>query len=339
MVTIKEVASSLGVSPTTVSNVIHGNTKEVSPKTIVRVRQKLDELHYIPNMSARTLAGNFSKIIGLIIRYPIMEGKNAVQDPFNNELIGTVEAEIRKAGFYLMLYASDNVEEVLNVAHTWNVDGLMAFGMGASECKEIKETAKMPVVFIDCYFLDDEDSYYNVGLKDREYAKKITEYLIEQGHKKIAFLADNRVGVDFERWSGYCDALEDHRLLVREDSFFKILYGDSGIQKTYDSLYERRDDFTALFFASDYYACLAINYFYDKGIKVPDGMSIVGFDDNIFARNVRPMLTTVKQNVGEKGRLAVSQLIALIKKKNLTNRNIHLDAELVIRDSVKKFNG
>lgn len=247
MVTIKEVAFSLGVSPTTVSNVIHGNTKEVSPRTIARVREKLDELHYIPNMSARTLAGNFSRIIGLIIRYPVMEGKNAVQDPFNSELIGTIEAEIRKAGFFLMLYASDNAQEVLNVAHTWNVDGLIAFGMGAKECQEIKETAKMPVVFIDCYFLDDENAYNNVGLKDREYAGKITEYLIEQGHKRIAFLADNRVGVDFERWSGYCQAMEKHNLPAVEDSFFMISYGDTGIQQTYDALYARKDEFTALF--------------------------------------------------------------------------------------------
>ncbi len=337
MVTIKEVAYSLGVSPTTVSNVIHGNTKEVSPEMIERVRQRLDELHYIPNMSARTLAGNSSKIIGLIIRYPVMEGKNAVQDPFNSELIGTVEAEIRNAGFFLMLYASDNVEEVLNVAHTWNVDGLIAFGMGAKECREIKKTAKMPVVFIDCYFLDDEESYNNVGLKDREYAQKITEYLIDQGHKKIAFLADNRVGVDFERWSGYCQALRENNLPVQEDSFFQIMYGDSGIQKSYDALYERRDEFTALFFASDYYACLAICYFFDKGIKVPDEISIVGFDDNIFARNVRPRLTTVQQNAGEKGRIAVSQLVRLIEKKPLEKHNIRLDAKLIIRDSVKKI--
>ncbi|MCI8682254.1 MAG: LacI family transcriptional regulator [Lachnospiraceae bacterium] len=337
MVTIKEVAFSLGVSPTTVSNVIHGNTKEVSPRTIARVREKLDELHYIPNMSARTLAGNFSRIIGLIIRYPVMEGKNAVQDPFNSELIGTIEAEIRKAGFFLMLYASDNAQEVLNVAHTWNVDGLIAFGMGAKECQEIKETAKMPVVFIDCYFLDDENAYNNVGLKDREYAGKITEYLIEQGHKRIAFLADNRVGVDFERWSGYCQAMEKHNLPAVEDSFFMISYGDTGIQQTYDALYARKDEFTALFFASDYYACLAINYFYDKGIRVPDEMSVVGFDDNIFARNIRPKLTTVQQNAGEKGRIAVESVIKMIEKKAAFVGNIRLDAELVIRDSVKNI--
>ena len=71
-------------------------------------------------------------------------------------------------------------------------------------------------------------------------------------------------------------------------------YGDTGIQQTYDALYARKDEFTALFFASDYYACLAINYFYDKGIRVPDEMSVVGFDDNIFARNIRPKLITTQ---------------------------------------------
>lgn len=337
MVTIKEVASCLGVSPTTVSNVIHGNTKEVSQNTIKRVQEKLEEMHYIPNMSARTLAGNSSKIIGLIIRYPVMEGKNAVQDPFNSELIGMIEAEVREAGFFLMLYASDCVEKILTMATIWNVDALIVLGVGANECKEIKKTAKIPVVFVDCYFLDDEDSYNNVGLKDREYAEKITEYLIDQGHKKIAFLADNRVGVDFERWTGYCHALERHGLPVRESSFFRIKYGESGIKESYDAVYERKDEFTALFFASDYYASLAINYFYDRGVRVPDDISVVGFDDNIFSRNVRPRLTTVQQDAGKKGRIAVGQILAMIEKRTLDVKNIHLDAKLVIRDSVKNI--
>lgn len=337
MVTIKQIAGELGVSPTTVSNVIHGNTKEVSLQTIKRVKQKVEELNYIPNMSARVLARNSSKIIGLIIRYPVMEGKNVVQDLFNSELIGMIESEVRKSGYFLMLYATEKVDEILNMAATWNVDGLIALGLGAKECKKVKETSEKPVVFIDCYFLDEDESYTNVGLKDREYAKKMTEYLIGQGHKRIAFLADNRVGVDYERWSGYCQALEEHHLPVREESFFLIKYGESGILETYDAMYQRKDEFTALFFASDYYAWLAINYFYDKGIKIPDDISVVGFDDNIFARNIRPRLTTMKQSASEKGRIAVAQVLRLIAKKTLPVQNIRLDAELMIRDTVRKI--
>lgn len=337
MVTIKEMASRLNVSPTTVSNVIHGNTKEVSEQTIQRVQEMIKELNYIPNMSARTLAQNSSKIIGLIMRYPHMEGKSAVQDPFNSELIGMIEREVRKAGYFLMLYSTDKAEEILNMAVTWNVDGVIALGLRAQECRKLKEISGKNIVFIDCYFEDDEESYVNVGLKDRECARQMTEFLISQGHRKIAFLADNQIGVDYERWKGYCDALEKHNLPMEENSFIKIQYDKYGIEDSYREIYTRRSEFTALFFASDYYAVLAINYFYDRGLKVPDDMSIVGFDDNIFGRNARPHLTTVRQHVGEKGRLAVEQVLKLINGEALPVKNIRLDAEIKIRETVKKI--
>ena len=95
------------------------------------------------------------------------------------------------------------------------------------------------------------------------------------------------------------------------------------------------NEFTALFFASDYYASFAVNYFYDRGIRVPEDISVVGFDDNTFARNTRPRLTTMRQNPSEKGRTAVAQVLRLINNENIPVHNIRLDAELVIRDSVK----
>lgn len=339
MVTIKQIAAELNVSPTTVSNVIHSNTKEVSQQTIDRVREKIKELNYIPNMNARSLARSFSKIIGLIIRYPVMEGKNMLQDPFNSELIGVIETEVRKFGYFLMLYASDNARDIQNMAITWNVDGIISLGLNAEECKKIRDNTHIPVVFIDCYFLDDDESYVNVGLKDRECAKKITEYLIEKGHKKIAFLADNCVGVDYERWMGYRQALEEHHIQIENNSFFHIGFGTAGIIESYANVYQRIHEFTALFFASDYYASFAVNYFYDKGIRVPENISVVGFDDNIFARNIRPQLTTMRQNPSEKGRIAVEQMLHLIKNENIPVRNIRLDAELVVRNSVRDISG
>lgn len=337
MVTIKEIAAQLNVSPTTVSNVIHGNTKEVSAETIKRVKKLVRDLNYIPNMSARTLAQNSSKIIGLIMRYPVMEGKNVMQDPFNSELIGTIESEVRKAGYFLMLYSTDKADEILNMAVTWNVDGLIALGLGAKECKKLKETSGQNIVFIDCYFEDEDEAYVNVGLKDRQYAREMTEYLISQGHKRIAFLADNCVGVDYERWSGYCDALKIHNLPCEDNTFIRIKYGQHGMEESYHEIYGRRRDFTALFFASDYYAAFAINFFCDQGLTIPDDMSIAGFDDNIFGRNIRPRLTTMRQNASEKGRLAVAQVLRLINGESLPVKNIRLDAELKIRKTVKRI--
>lgn len=335
MVTIKQIAAELDVSPTTVSNVIHGNTKEVSLQTIRRVREKIEELHYIPNMNARSLARSSSKIIGLIIRYPAIEGKNVVQDPFNSELIGVIEHEVRKAGYFLMLYASDKADEIMHIAITWNVDGIISLGLNAAECRKIKENSDIPVVFIDCYFLDDDETYTNVGLKDRECAKQLTEYLIEKGHKKIAFLADNFVGVDYERWMGCCQALEEHNIPIVKNAFIKIGFGNTGIIESYQTVLRRIHEFTALIFASDYYASFAVNYFYDNGIRVPEDISVVGFDDNIFSRNTRPRLTTMRQNTSEKGRIAVSQMLRLIKNESLLAQNIRLNFELTIRDSVR----
>ena len=305
MVTIKQIAAELDVSPTTVSNVIHGNTKEVSLQTIRRVREKIEELHYIPNMNARSLARSSSKIIGLIIRYPAIEGKNVVQD------------------------------EIMHIAITWNVDGIISLGLNAAECRKIKENSDIPVVFIDCYFQDDDETYTNVGLKDRECAKQLTEYLIEKGHKKIAFLADNFVGVDYERWMGCCQALEEHNVPIEKNAFIKIGFGNTGIIKSYETVLRRIHEFTALMFASDYYASIAVNYFYDNGIRVPEDISVVGFDDNIFSRNTRPRLTTRRQNTSEKGRIAVSQMLRLIKNESLLAQNIRLNFELTIRDSVR----
>ena len=99
-----------------------------------------------------------------------MEGKNVVQDPFNSELIGVIENEVRKLGYFLMLYASDKADEIQKMAITWNVDGIISLGLNASECRKMKENLKIPLVFIDCYFQDDDESYTNVGLKDRECA-------------------------------------------------------------------------------------------------------------------------------------------------------------------------
>lgn len=337
MITIKKIADLLNISPTTVSNVIHGKTKEVSNDTIIKVQNKIKELNYVPNMNARSLARNSSKIIGLIIRYPMMNGKNAFQDPFNSELIGTIEYEVRKAGYFLMLYVTDKASDILTLVSTWNVDGIIIVGLGAKECKQVNDTSDKPVIFIDCYFVDDANQYINVGLKDKEYAKTMTEYLISQGHKKIAFLADNCVGVDLERWKGFKQALCENNLAIDQTNFIRIDYKKNDIFDSLKELHGRLSEFTALFFASDYYAVLGINFLKDKGIHIPNDISVVGFDDNIFGRYMCPKLTTVHQNPGEKGRIAMSLLLNILKNEPVEQTNICLDAELIIRDSVRNI--
>ena len=132
MITIKQIAESLNMSATTVSNVIHGKTKEVSQDTIDRVQKFLDEVHYVPNINARNLAQNQSNIIGIVLKTSEDRYTHILCDPFVSEMLGGIERVIREAGFYMMLYISNDINEITNRVASWNVDGLLLFWMQSS---------------------------------------------------------------------------------------------------------------------------------------------------------------------------------------------------------------
>ncbi|ARE64920.1 LacI family DNA-binding transcriptional regulator [Blautia pseudococcoides] len=121
MITIKEIANMLNVSTTTVSNVIHGKTKEVSPANVERIRKVLEEYDYMPNINARNLASKRSRIIGMVVK---VNGKeNPFKDQFFGELLGAVEERVRSKGYNLMVYALNDVQAVyLVLEHGWTGD-------------------------------------------------------------------------------------------------------------------------------------------------------------------------------------------------------------------------
>ena len=128
MIRVKDIANMVGVSPTTVSNVIHGNTKRVSQETAQKISSILDEVGYIPNMGARLLSQNTSHIIGLVIGFDYLHGENAMQDPFVSTFVGQISSEIENAGYYMMIIRGDDCRKVAEVASRWNVDGLIVLG-------------------------------------------------------------------------------------------------------------------------------------------------------------------------------------------------------------------
>ena len=139
----------LNVSTTTVSNVIHGKTKEVSPANVERIRKVLDEYDYMPNINARNLASNRSKIIGMVVK---VNGKeNPFKDQFFGELLGAVEDRVRSRGYNLMVYALNDVRQVQKFILSWNMDGLVTCGFVEGEISYLQERYKKPIVIIDDY--------------------------------------------------------------------------------------------------------------------------------------------------------------------------------------------
>lgn len=339
MITIKEIAESLNVSTATVSNVIHGHLQKMSPEMAQRIRKKLEEYHYIPNMGARMLAKGDSEIIGVITNYPNREEKLALQDPFVSELIGALENEIRTRHFFTMLYAAQNAREINHIAQTWNTIGMIIMGLQADQCRELMKIAQRPVVFIDCYF-DENEQYNNVGLNDFQGGYLMANHLIKCGHRRIAYVGDQPelYGVDAHRLAGHQKALAEAGIPWGEDSYILIAKDRKLRREDYQKMLPRigaKD--TAWVFTSDYYAAEAVNFLLDRGVSIPKDISVTGFDDNLLAHLVRPRLTTIHQNVSRKAECAVKMLMDLLENKDLPPQVITLPVRLIKGDSVQTF--
>lgn len=336
MITIKEIAKQLNMSTTTVSNVIHGKTGEVSEETTKIVQDFLKKVDYVPNINARNLAQNESKIIGLALKARADKYENLIMDPFVSVLIGGVEETIRNAGYFMMLYISSDTTEIMRHVSTWNVDGLILFGMLNDDGIRVSEKYKKPIVCIDTYSIERLKHFTNVGLDDEQGTYDMVTYLISQGHKKIAFLSDNMNGVDLARLNGYKKALKDNNIKYSDSNFLKIRPKSDEVEYSLEEICRKARDFTAIMCVSDLYAITLMAALEDRGISVPNDISIVGFDDNMLGQLHRPALTTVHQDVKEKGIVAARTLLQQLNNQKTPNQ-ILLPTHLVIRDTVKKL--
>lgn len=340
MITIKEIASRLGLSTTTVSNVIHGKTKEVSAETIERVRRFLEEVEYVPNINARNLAQGQSKIIGVVLKsleFRLWHSSNILSDPFVAEMIGGIEKAVREAGYYMMLYISDDIAEIIQHISIWNVDGLILFCMMDDDGNRVAAKYHKPIVCIDTYSSLKNDDFVNVGLDDEKGTYEAVKYLIGNGHRKIGFVTDNRVGVDEQRFWGYRRALAESGIEYSDRNFFLLKPGKEFFEGNVEKLCSKAKDYTALFCCSDIYAVIMMSALKERGFRIPEDISLIGFDDNLYSRVCTPRLTTVHQDADEKGRVAVETLVGMIMGQEPDSKKIRLETRLEIRDTVRRI--
>ena len=340
MITIKEIASRLGLSTTTVSNVIHGKTREVSAETIERVQKFLEEVEYVPNINARNLAQGQSKIIGVVLKsldFRLWHSSNILSDPFVADMIGGIEKAVRDAGYYMMLYISDDIAEIIQHISIWNVDGLILFSMMDDDGNRVAAKYHKPIVCIDTYSSANNDDFVNVGLDDAKGAYDAVKYLIGSGHRKIGFVTDNRVGVEEQRFWGYRRALAESGIEYSDKDFFLMKPSKELINDNIVKLCSKAKDYSALFCCSDIYAAIMMAALKERGFRIPEDISIVGFDDNLYSRICTPRLTTVHQDADEKGRVAVETLVGMIMGREPVSKKIVLKTHLVTRDSVRKI--
>lgn len=334
---LKTIAKAAGVSTATVSNVINGNHHKVSQETIAKVQKIIDETNYKPNATARSLASKESRIIGVVIPN-IGEDENFFVNPYNARILALLETYIRNQGYYMMMRCVKYCQESIPLFSAWNVDGIIFFGAFQSEIESIKSHLDVPAVFIDAYA--EHLDVTTVGIDDYKGGYLSAGYLLGKGHRAIAFVGPDVTspGVIRQRYLGFCDACAEKDIVVTPDHCFRAdtLY-QSGVlagQKIASS----KIKFTAAAVMSDIAAFGVMEGLRQCGKRIPEDVSVIGFDDLPECTYSNPKLTSISQQVEQKALLVGECLFRLIEQKD--NKIIHetIDVQIAERQSVRELN-
>jgi DNA-binding LacI/PurR family transcriptional regulator len=327
-VTIEEVAASAGVSRSTVSRVVNGSTA-VSPAALEAVRRAIDELKYVPNRAARSLARRRTLAIALVV--PEDTGR-FFGDPFFASVVSGVHARMRRSEYVLTLFiASDDPgDKMTSYLSSGSIDGAIIVSHHTSDTFVDRIASAVPVVWGGRPVHEGPRDYV-VDVDNTAAARSATEYLIGSGRRRIAMITGPvtmPAGVD--RIAGFRGALEEAGLTpgAIEDGKFTRAGGADAMRRIL-AAGERPD---AVFVSSDLMARGALRVLADAGHRVPDDVAVVGFDDSSAATAATPHLTTVRQPSFAQGEAMATTLIDLLEGRGPERITI-MPTELVVRDT------
>ncbi|MBQ9730967.1 MAG: LacI family DNA-binding transcriptional regulator [Bacilli bacterium] len=333
-VSIYDIAEYLQVSPATVSYVINGVNK-VSEKTKQRILDAIDELGYVPDHNARSLSTGKSHLIGLFL--PLDDASIAfLQNPFYVEFLGGLELGIANQDYDIVIGSQRNSANFKDWAISRRLDGIVMLGKYPKNVYDDIKKLNIPVVLTDIYE-EYSSEFYNVRINDEKGMYMATEYLIKNGHKNIGFIGYNTYSlVDMTRYNGYKKALIDNNIDINYSYIYPCLATFEDGYKFADKLLENKD-ITAIVCAADIIAVSIIKRYSELNKKIPEELSIIGFDDIQVANYIHPGLTTIKQDITEKGRKTAELIINSLKNNISKNIIVNLEPTLVERQSVKKI--
>ena len=330
---IRELAEYCGLSMSAVSKALNGYS-DISDATRNAVLKAAKELDYHPNAHARALKAGRSYNLGVLFSD---DSQSGLTHPFFSLVLDSLKAEAEARGYsitFINPYTVSDTTDWDDYCKTRMIEGLciVCADFGSENIKAVAESS------VPCVTVDHIYKHVPAVLSDNETGiQKLLEYAISRGHKKIAFLSDNQSGVDLARLNGYKKALKDAGIKYKSSNFLQIRPKSDEIDESLAEICDRSKEFTAIFCVSDLYAVTLISALTDRGVNVPEEISIVGFDDNLYSRICTPRLTTVHQDADEKGRVAVETLVGMIMGREPVSKKIVLKTHLVTRDSVRKI--
>ena len=339
--TIKDIAKACGVGVRNVSSAIN-NHRDINPETKKMIMDVIDETGFIPNNSARNLKRTDAKCIAVLVK--------GITNPFFSGMIRIIEEEMQKEKYTLVLRHveayEDSVKVALEIEKEKRIRGIIFLGGSFYHLEERLGKLKVPFVFTAIGIGMTEQTnnllFSNVTVDDRIESQKMTEYLLSLGHRNIAMITEGSEdpSVAQLRLDGFRMAYHDAGLKVNEklirfvDKNIEHYSMENGYQTT-KRLLESGEKFTAIFAAADIWAIGACRALYEAGLKVPEDVSVAGYDGIDLGDYYIPKLTTVKQPDGEIANTAVRLLLDVIAGK-CENKYIVLPGMLLKRESTGK---
>lgn len=342
--TLKEIAAMAGVSAATVSYVLN-NTAQVSDATRQKVEKIIKQTGYRSNMLAKGLRKNETFLIGVIVEditvwhtAPIIDGINEIAEIrgyntilSNLRLLSKIESQFEHISMF-----QEDIDKALDVLIGMQVDGVIYVGMHDRKIEHVLHDIQKPVVYCYCY-TDGEGS--SVRYSNEKTAYQLTQSLIEKGHRNFGVLNGLEGSEPAQlRYHGFTKAMNEAGIEIKQEN---ILRGDWNYLKgkaAAKELLMRKDHPDVIVAMNDEMAVGAYHTAAELGIKIPDDISITGFDNAEIAQYVSPKLTTVDRPLQEMGYRSMELLLNMIPGINVGDYNITLPCTIVEGESVKNRN-
>jgi len=301
--TMEDLASLAGVSTITVSRALR-DSPLVTAQTREKIRRIADEQGYRLNISARNLRMRRSYSVAVVAEMTPVKGR-PMSDPYPLELLGGITQELTTAGYSVVLTS----KQLLDTAPVQGADGLILLGQGShGEAVRVLQKAGLPLVVWGAPEAD--SSYIVVGSDNRKGGISVAERFIEQGRKKLIFLGDVDHAEVQERCAGFIDEMKDRGSvhIIRPKAFTF----ESGFDSMSAVLKKAGHGFDGVFAASDLLAMGAIRALTENKLRVPEDVSVIGYDDTPGAASFVPPLTSVHQYLRDGGVLLAKKMLGLI---------------------------
>lgn len=324
-VSLKTLATYLKLSPTTISLVLNGSAESIPQETKDRVFAAAAKFNYRPNFFARSLRNKKTSTIGVLIR--------DMGDAYGSMLITGIEGVLREEQYFYLLanhhHQNELLDRYINLLLDRGVEGFIAIDT------DLRQPLPAPTVAISGHRA--LAGVTNIVVDQQRAAEEGLKHLVALGHKRIVFIRGQSFSSDAaERWDCYLNAARKLDIGVDPELFVQLESEDMSPQAGYPvmaRLLEKTRDFTAVFAYNDLSAIGAIRALTDVGLRVPQDVSVVGFDDIPTAAFYSPSLTTVRQPLRDMGQIAAATLLGRLNESGDAPATIAVEPELIVRES------